>query len=59
MNNKCDQIMLMITEWDTDVAFISITWLTDQFNVTTATIRSHGYELEHSEISLMGVELPF
>ena len=47
INNKCDEVMLMLTEWNTDIAFLSETWLTDKSNATTATIKSHGFKIEH------------
>lgn len=48
MNNKCDQIMVHLQNLDIDVAFVCETWLTDRFNATTATIKSHGYDIKHS-----------
>ena len=46
--NKCTQIMEHILNCDADVIFITETWMPDDTNDITATIKSYGYQLLHN-----------
>ena len=46
--NKCTEVMEHIVDCDADVAFISETWMPNDKNDTTATIKSYGYKLLHN-----------
>jgi exonuclease III len=48
LNNKCDDVMIYLQDNNVDIAFISETWLTEQCNNTTSTIKSYGYSIIHS-----------
>ena len=44
LNNKIDEIMTVL---ESDVIFISETWMKSQNNKTTATIKDYGYIMTH------------
>lgn len=46
--NKVDLVMSVLIDNDTDLAFISETWLSSQSNTTTSIIKSFGYDICHS-----------
>ena len=48
LNNKSESVMQYLGDHNIDLAFVSETWLTDQSNVTTANIKSFGYDIIHS-----------
>jgi exonuclease III len=48
LNNKCDDVMILLQDSNIDIALITETWLTEQCNNTTATIKSYGYSIIHS-----------
>ena len=48
LNNKSESLMQYLCDHNIDLAFVSETWLTDQSNVTTANIKSFGYNIIHS-----------
>ena len=48
LNNKVDNVMSsLISDKKVDIAAITETWLTDNSNSTTATIKSYGYLIHH------------
>jgi len=47
LNNKCDDAMIFFQDHDIDIAFISETWMTQQSNNTSATVKYHGYNMIH------------
>ena len=48
LNNKCDDVMILLQDSNIDIALITETWLTEQCNNTTATVKSYGYSIIHS-----------
>ena len=48
LNNKCDDIMVMLQDIKVDIALISETWLVDVANSTSATVKSYGYSIFHT-----------
>ena len=47
MMHKTDKIMEHILDRDSDIAFLTETWLTSECNHVTAMVKTHGYELLH------------
>ena len=47
LNNKCDDTLCMLQDNNVDIAIISETWLPDQANTTTASVKSYGYNIIH------------
>ena len=39
--------MCLLQDNNVDIAIVSETWLTDQANTTTATIKSYGFHITH------------
>ena len=48
LNNKCDDVMVFLQDHDVDIAFVSETWMTQQANNTSATIKYYGYNITHN-----------
>ena len=46
--NKCDQVMEHVIDNDTEVMFLSETWLKSKKNEITAEVKTYGYELHHN-----------
>ena len=47
INNKCNDVLGHIVDRELDIVFITETWLTAQFDHTTANVKDYGYVLEH------------
>ena len=48
MVHKTDKIMEYVRDRDSDILFISETWLTSDINHVTALVKDYGYQLLHS-----------
>lgn len=46
--NKCTEVMEHIIDSESDVIFVTETWMPDDINDITATIKSYGYNLSHN-----------
>ena len=47
INNKVDKVLDYIIAKNISLFFVTETWLTDNNNHTTATIKSYGYNIFH------------
>ena len=47
MNNKLPELMEHLTDNDSDVIFLTETWLTSEKNNITAEEKEYGYTLRH------------
>ena len=39
--------MIFFQDYDVDIAFVSETWMTQQANNTSATVKHYGYNIVH------------